>query len=564
VVQLDPKSWVRITDRTPGAARRWFVAALLAAITLGSGIFNLFSVMGGPTHPGWLVDVFPFEFIHLSRTLTLLAGFALIISSLNIYRRKRRAWAVVIALSCCSIVFHIARGFHYGIALFSLALAILLVTQRAVFTVKSSPPDVGSGVLRLVIAAGVAIGYGVLGFWLLAQRHFGINFHIFNAVEMTWRVLTLQEPWLSPLTQYGRWFLDSLQIMGVVAVVYAGFALFRPVLYEYRVRPRERAQARQLIDQYGRSSLDYFKQWPDKSFFFSVSQRCFIAYSVAGNVALALGDPIGPEDEIGPTTGSYLQMCRDNGWTAALHQTLPDYLRMYQRLRMKKLKIGDVAIINLKDFSLEGKSRKEFRYKVRQLESMGLHTVVHEAPVPDSVIAKLKAVSDEWLRIPGRRERRFTLGFFDTEYLRSTPIVTVEGPEEHIFGFVNLIFLESQKEISIDLMRRRTEAPNGVMDYLFVKVFLHAKERGYDRFDLGMAPMAGFQDREDATPEERAIHRFFQQLNFLFSFQGLRQYKAKFASSWEPRYLVYRNALDLPRIAIALKRLSEVKEHELE
>lgn len=72
--------------------------------------------------------------------------------------------------------------------------------------------------------------------------------------------------------------------------------------------------------------------------------------------------------------------------------------------------------------------------------------------------------------------------------------------------------------------------------------------------------MAGFQEREDATIEERAIHSFFQQLNFLFSFRGLRFFKAKFATSWEPRYLIYRNVLELPRMALALRRVSEIKE----
>ena len=41
------------------------------------------------------------------------------------------------------------------------------------------------------------------------------------------------------------------------------------------------------------------------------------------------------------------------------------------------------------------------------------------------IIAQLKAVSDQWLRIPGRRERSFTLGQFDPDYLRSKPVLVV-------------------------------------------------------------------------------------------------------------------------------------------
>ncbi len=75
-------------------------------------------------------------------------------------------------------------------------------------------------------------------------------------------------------------------------------------------------------------------------------------------------------------------------------------------------------------------------------------------------------------------------------------------------------------------------------------------------------PMTGFQECEEATTEERAIHGLFQKLDFLFSFRGLYRYKAKFATSWEPRYLVYGNVLELPRTGLALRRLSEVKKEK--
>lgn len=182
--------------------------------------------------------------------------------------------------------------------------------------------------------------------------------------------------------------------------------------------------------------------------------------------------------------------------------------------------------------------------------------------MPEKVIAQLKEVSDEWLRIPGRRERSFTLGMFTREYVRSTPVLAAADKDGKVLAFVNLIAVPGRGEITIDLMRRRTEAPNGIMDYLFVKLFLHARDKGFARLNLGMAPMAGFQEREEAGAEERAIHSFFQQLNFLFSFRGLRQYKAKFATSWEPRYLIYRNALELPRLALALRRVSEIADEE--
>lgn len=167
-------------------------------------------------------------------------------------------------------------------------------------------------------------------------------------------------------------------------------------------------------------------------------------------------------------------------------------------------------------------------------------------------------MSDDWLKIEGRRERRFTLGLFDPEYVRSTPLCAVVDAQGKMQAFANIIRSYRPGESTIDLMRRRSDAPNGVMDYLFVKLFLQCKEKGYAEFSLGMAPMAGFQEHENPSREERAIHYFFQHMNFLFSYRGLRFYKAKFASRWEPRYVIYQNALELARHAIAIGVVSRL------
>ena len=548
--------------RFRGASREGcsLIAIFLAVITLGSGILSLISVVGGASQPKLLVTVFPLEFSHTSRALSILMGFALIVLSLNIYRRKKRAWAIVLALSMFSTVFHLIRELHYEQAVLSSALVLLLLLTRDIFTVKSGRPDLRSALVRLFVSGAVALGYGVAGFWLLDERHFGMNFRIGDAIAATLRFLSLSsDPRLSPHTQFGHWFLDSLYLITMTASIYACFAMFRPMLYHFRAVPRERALARKLVQQYARTPLDLFKLWPDKSYFFSPSQRCVIAYRVADNIAIALGDPVGPEEEIGPTVCKFLEMCRGNGWAVVFYQTLPDFVPLYRRFRLKKLKIGDNAMVDLSDFSLQGKSKRELRSKVRQLEAMGIHICEFQPPVPDDIITQLKAVSDQWLRIPGRRERSFTLGQFDPDYLRSKPLLVVMDSAGTVLAFINLISVDST-EITGDLMRRRTDVPNGTMDYLFLKLFLYAKEKGYARVSLGMAPMTGFQEREEATAEERAIHGLFQKLDFVFSFRGLHHYKAKFATSWEPRYLVYRNVLELPRTAFALRRVSEIED----
>jgi len=542
--------------------KRWLVGAV-ALVTLGSGLVNLYSVMGPslPERRHLLHEVFPLEFLQLSRFLTLVIGFALVISSINLFKRKKRAFQLVLLLAVLSAVFHLTKGLDYEEATFSWVLMGLLLWGRKEFTVKSSVPDLQEAFLRLGLAFVLAIGYGVVGFWILDPREFGIDFGWGDALGKTLLFLSLVgDPTLVPRTHYATWFLDSLSLMTATAVGYGFFALFRPVVYEFSTHPREHAQAQEIVQKYGRSSLDFFKAWPDKSFFFSSSGNCFLAYRVGGHFAVVLGDPVGPEEAIEPTLRAFTNFCGDNDWGLGLHQTLPDFLPIYTHMGFRKMKIGDDAIVDLSQFDLHGRDKKDLRNRVNRMEKDGVRVQYYEAPLADEVLVQVKEVSDEWLEIPGRRERGFTLGSFEEEYIRSCPVFAAVSAEGTMLAFANLIPSYCPGETTIDLMRRRQQAPNGVMDYLFVVLLQRMQEVGYQRFNLGMAPMAGFQKGEEPTPEERAIHYFFQQLNFLFSFRGLREYKAKFATSWEPRYVVYRSPLELPRLARALRKVSEIEE----
>lgn len=542
-------------------ASRRIPVILITLLTLGSGLLNIYSAAsrGIPGRIEFLRRLFPLEFVHLSRSITLLSGFALVVASLNVYRRKRLAFWMVAVAASFSAVFHIVKGLDYEEALLSLLLLGTLIYSRRTFTVRSRDPEWRRAVFLVALAFAAAIAYGMAGFWLLEPRDFGQNFDWRLSLRHTLAFLTLQgDASLQPRTHYAEWFLDSLYLMTAATFTYSLLAIFRPMVYQFSTHPREIERARQILSHHGRSPQDFFKARPDKSFFFGADGQSFVAYRVGAEVAVALGDPVGPEESISGVVRDFSRFCGDNGWGVAFHQALPDFLRIYQAHGFKKLKIGDDAIVDLREFSLQGKRVRPLRFKVAQLAKEGIQCRYYEPPVPAAVMEELRQVSNEWLQIPGRRERRFTLGMFEEDYIRSTPIFTAEDAMGHVLAFVNLIPSYRAGEATIDLMRRRTEAPSGVMDFLFVRLFERCREQGYLWFHLGMAPMAGFLGHEDAAPAERAIHAFFQHLNFLFSFKGLRAYKAKFATSWEPRYLIYRNVFELPRVARAISAVSEV------
>ncbi len=541
--------------------REYGVIWLVAGATFANGLFNMMLMLAlriSPS-PEILNTALPFGLHRWSRTLTLVFGFVLIYLSFQLLQRRRVAWAITAGIALLSMIAHLTRGHAWYAALMpAFTLGVLLLTSDR-FTVRSEPRSVMRGVGLLVASMLIAVLYGTAGFWLLEPRDFGLNFHAVDAFERTLReFLLVGNADLTPHTRQADWFLDSLRAMGLVAGMTGAYSLFSPLVYRYHTLPQERSLAQQIVDQYGRSPLDYFKLWMDKSYFFSDDERCVIAYRVAVNVAICLGDPVGPEDELEAFTRAFLRWCHDNGWNAAFHQTLPDLIQMYHRLGLHSLKIGEEGLVDLDHFVTDTAKNKHFRHMSNKLEREGYVCTRNLPPHSATLLDTAEAISDEWLSLPGRRERTFTLGQFSRAYINETPLYTLTDPGARVIAFVNEIPAYPAGVATIDMMRHRIEVPNGAMDFLFLHLMQRLKEEGFHFFSLGLAPLSGVGDEPGATLEERAVHQLFEHLNRFFSYKGLRTYKEKFEPQWIDSFIVYQGGLPgLIRVGLALQRVSE-------
>ncbi len=532
---------------------------LIALLTLGSGILNLHSALGRPEPNALLLDIFPLALEGFSRTTEMLTGLALVITSVHLLWRRKRAWQVALALAGVSILLHIDQGMNWTEGSLLVALLGLLLRGRSAFTYGSGIPSLHKEGRRIGLAAFTALAYGSAGFWLLEVAEFRHNFHWWEALRQAALFLTfVGDPATQPYTAYAHWFLESLQWISAAVLLYASYALFRPVLYRFQSQPQDLAAARRIIVRHGRNAHDFFKGWPDKSYFFDSSREAFIAYRVANGMAVVLGDPVGPVERLAGTIEQFEAACRENGWRVAFHQATPEMLPAYERLGFLRMKIGDEAIVDLESFTLSGGKRKSLRTALHRLEREGVRAVLYEAPLSAEVLQQAREVSDDWLRQPGNRERGFTLGSFMDIYVANTPLLAAIDANGRMLGFVNIVSSFRTGEATSDLMRRRLDTPNGLMDFLFVKVIEIAKARGYQRFNLGMAPLAGFQPGEEKHILEEALHAIGQRWNVGFRFSGIKEYKAKFATHWEPRYAVFRSRLDVARLGLALSLVSEM------
>jgi phosphatidylglycerol lysyltransferase len=355
------------------------------------------------------------------------------------------------------------------------------------------------------------------------------------------------------------YFVELSCLVGIFIAFFYSENLQKTIAESFKseTMPYEKQLVAKILEKHGTNTLDFFKLWEDKSYYFSSSLNSFLAYRNSGNDAIVLGDPVGPKEELNEIVMGFEQYCLDAKLSPSFFQASQALLVRYEELGYRKLKIGDEAIVDIENFSLEGANKKDFRNRIRKMEKLGYTVKYYDQPLSDEMVIRLKQISQEWLSDSKRKERGFSLGYFSDSYIKQTAVMTVEDEDGTIIAFLNIIPSYKKSELGIDLMRKSRNAPSGVMDYLFVKTILYLKTKSYTSLNIGMAPMAGFQTHEKAAFEELAVHSIFQRLNFLFNYIGLKVFKEKFADSWEPKYLIYKKVKELPKLAISIKNVLE-------
>jgi phosphatidylglycerol lysyltransferase len=538
-------------------SRRWinWSVRLVAVLTALMGVINMISAVTPniPERVRRLREISPLSVQRGGHLTAALAGFALLLLATNLWRRKRVAWLLTLVVLIASAAGHLLKGLDYEEALLSLALALWLIYLQPHFHARSDPPSVQQGIRTLVVALLFTLAYGTTGFYLL-DHHFQVNFGLGDALRQTVVMFTqFYDPGLEPITGFGRYFAASIYLVGAATLGYASILLVRPVLIRQPATAAERKRARKIVEAYGHTSLARLALLDDKHYYFSPGDSV-IAYVVQGRFAVALGDPIGPPDDLRAAITSFQEFCARNDWQPAFYQTRPETIASYQAAGFKLLCIGHEGIVDLASFTLEGRDNKGLRSAYNRLVRLGYTAEVIQPPLAPGLMKELREVSDEWLARVHGTEMRFSLGWFDDDYIRNGLVVVVRHPEGGIAAFANIVPEYQANENSIDLMRYRQTGEHGLIDFLFVSLFNWARQAGLKTFNLGLSALSGIGEKPQDPAIERTLHFIYEHVDQFYNFKGLHEFKEKFHPTWSPRYLAYPGTASLPLVALALFR----------
>ncbi|MBK0422182.1 DUF2156 domain-containing protein [Leucobacter sp. CSA2] len=287
-----------------------------------------------------------------------------------------------------------------------------------------------------------------------------------------------------------------------------------------------------------------------------------IAYQDHAGVAIALGDPIGPEGDLGEALADFARATERAGLvpcvfsaTQAASDARPDGWR--------SVVVAEDTIVDLPELKFQGKSWGDVRTAINRAAREGIEfKLIRLVEAPWSVLAQVRAISEQWSGDKGLPEMRFTLGTVAEALDPEVWIGIAVDAEGSLHGVTSWLPAYGPADAdgsarivgwTLDLMRRRDGGFGPVMEFLIASSAKQFAEEGYQFVSLSGAPLVRPADASTG-PVEQVLEQIGALIEPLYGFKSLHRFKQKFSPRAESLFLLYRDEGDLPRIGIALTR----------
>ncbi|MER5446543.1 phosphatidylglycerol lysyltransferase domain-containing protein [Streptomyces sp. NPDC002764] len=481
-------------------------------------------------------------------------------------RRKRAAWAANLALSAPLFVLYVlaltqpeyrTHAFNWlSAALTGLFVAALLISRREFHAVG----DPSNPKLALAVGVGGLVVTGGLGTLLVhatntipgATLADEVGYTLLRGVSvgpLADRVSTVHAP---------RWTDIIINILLAVAFCLVLYALFRSPRGRRLLGPEDEERLHALLDKHGaRDSLGYFALRRDKAAIFSPTGKAAVTYRVVGGVSLASGDPIGDPEAWPGAIDAWLTEARQHAWTPAVMGASEEAGTIYGRHGLDALELGDEAIVDIADFTLEGRAMRVVRQAHNRVRRAGYTVRIrrHE-DIPADEMALLIDRADHWR--DGATERGFSMALGRLGDPSDGRCVMLECRDADDVPRALLSFVPwGEHGLSLDLMRRDRACENGLMEFMVVELLLRAAELDIRRVSLNFAMFRSVFERGSrlgAGPVLRLWHATLTFFSRWWQIESLYRANAKYRPIWEPRYLLFARSSDIPRIGLASAR----------
>jgi len=500
-------------------------------------------------------------FLNASALATaIFTGLILMILASGLARRKHRAWTLTLIILTVNLATEIFRSSHHPLQiLLSVILIIILGFFRKSFYAKSDPstksqPLIGFGlaVIVLFVASLLLLKYRSHDEIVGSPSYASIFLFIIEGFVGVAGPVHFASERASDLSAF------TLGTFGVFIVLVPMWLYFRRIKPIPKMSDADMDQVRLLIKHdLEQDSLGYFATRRDKSVVWSANRKAGIAYRVQGGVMLASGDPFGEYSLWPDAIKEFIAIAEEHAWTPAVMGCSDHGGEVWvEHAGMIAVDIGDEAIIQVNDFTLEGRPMANVRQMVNRIRRKGYTSLTLKwSDVDPQTQAELRKLAHEWRY--GVAERGFSMSMDRFgEVGDPDTYITIARLNGEIKGLQYYVPWTTDG-LSLDRMQRERGTDAGINELMIVDTVEYARANNLKHVSLNFAAFRSLFERADKisagpiTRGRRNVLRFFS--NF-FQVESLYRFNAKFQPEWETRYVLYPRATDLPKVAWAALR----------
>jgi lysyl-tRNA synthetase class 2 len=561
VALRQPKMRVTMSDRVrrrlvDGLRSPAWIARMVALVGLVTVLSALSPAIGSRAR--MIAGLVPAGFPAAATTGAAAVGIVLLALSRALRRGKFRGWLLASVLSLLAAVLNILKGLDVEEAGLSVAVFGLLLAARRNFTARPDPRSLRR--LAGVIVTGPVVAAAAAWLWLNLDPEDQVpgTSQAGRLLQAFLGLVGVSGPVRFTMPAHAAHAAIGMLVLGAAVVLIALLVAVQPAGGPSQLIDADKARIRELLDRWGGvDSLSYFALRDDRSVIFSTSGKAAVTYRVVGTVSLAAGDPLGDPEAWPGAIAEWLAEARAFGWVPAVLGASERAAVAYHRAGLDALELGDEAIVQAAEFTLEGRSMRTVRQAVTRCARAGVSVQCHRvAELDHHAVAEMAALADAWR--DGEVERGFSmaLGLFGGPMDGRAVVVIAADADGSLRGMLHLVPW-GDDGLSLDLMRRDRSAENGIVEHMVAGLMQAAPGLGVKRVSLNFAVFRSVfarGERLGAGPVLRGWHSILLIASRFWQIESLYRANAKYQPQWAPRFVCFRSSADLPRVGIASLR----------
>jgi lysyl-tRNA synthetase class 2 len=470
-----------------------------------------------------------------ARVLAVPAGITLVVAGRYLARRHRRALDAAVGAFAVLTVLELVRGPDVVIAGVTAGLAVVLWRARDAFDVEPLAAR-WSATAGTIVRIGAGVLLATMAIVAAVTWRAGSDASVATILRESLVLLTMARETTLPMPPHLHWLPGAIGVTGISTLLLAVALVFRRPPVDVVHGARRRADA--LLQEHGTDTLSGFARRADVLPHVTADGRAAGTFAIRAGVLVVGGAPSGPDDAVDELLAEMRGIAEHHDLRMAVlcaGQELAD--RVSAGTRMRSMYIGDEAVVRPATFTTAGRSMKKVRQAVGRVERAGYTSeLVRLGDLDGATRHEVADVLAAW----GERHAHgfcMELPLGDAAAADSLAVLARDGTGR-VRALVHVVPTPAGGSWSLSSTPHEQGLPNGVVDFLVVRMIEAAGAAGMERVSLNFAAYRQWI-HEPANRWERTMGPVVRFLDRFFQIERLYRFNRKFDPEWVPRHLLY-------------------------